>query len=185
MKTFSFKCSKVRKEKAEKVLKKAIPKVKGPKLKVIWDSDIGIYAIENESSKSVYVGQSKNVPVRIRNHRMNLRNNSYLRNSGGLTELQWHWNQSEQIKPQGLFTFEQIHECEEHELYYWETYFCKKYDEEGWKVFNMFQNTEISGLMCPEQFKPIINKMIDLLDKGKLSVSQLEAAITQIENQWS
>jgi hypothetical protein len=159
-------------EKAPKEIKE-----KGKPRVVKYDSNIGIYIIVNESIQKAYVGQSKNIPTRLRNHRGNLKNNIYSK-KGNLKAFQ------DDADKYGIesFKFLQICSCEEHELYYWETHYCKEYFDKGYTLYNHFMNTEITGLLCPDEFKDIIQKAIKLLDRGVLNKQQFEQALYQLEN---
>jgi hypothetical protein len=158
-----------------------IPNQHGLKMPITikLDANIGIYRIVNEDIKTAYIGQSADIPSRLSCHRANLRNGLYGIKGDYLKRLQDDYNKF------GLdsFKFEQIHVCDPDELLMWETYYCKLYKDEGYKLYNHFINTEITGIFCPEAFKPTIEKLITMLDKGNIKVEQLDQAIWTIENQ--
>ena len=126
--------------------------------------------------KRVYIGQSKNVPSRIRNHKMNLRNGNYEGKTKGLDNMQLDWNCNKDD-----FRFSQICSCKERDLLEEETYWLKKYLDEGWEVYNHFVNTSVTGLICPDEFKSVIERVIKMLDKGRLSVGELSSSLDSIE----
>lgn len=158
--------------------KLTFPEVGKSRQRIIWDSQIGIYRIVNEEKKTVYVGQSKNVPVRIRSHKSALKNNAYSFKGDKLKALQDDYNKF----GIGSFVFEQIFECDPDDLLEWETYYCKLHAEEGYTLYNYFINTDIGGLMCPAEFKEIITKLINKLDSGQIKKEQIEQALWQMEN---
>lgn len=149
------------------------------KRRVYLDCHIGIYRIVNEGLKTVYIGQSINVPTRIRQHKHMLKGGLYGTKGDKMKALQDDYNRF------GLeaFKFEQIHACEPDDLLEWETYYCKLYHDEGYALYNHFINTEMTGIFCPDAFKPTIEKLINFLDKGRIQIEQLEQAIWTIENQ--
>jgi len=145
--------------------------------KIHYDSSIGIYHIKCVPLDRYYVGQSKNVPSRIRNHKMNLKNGTYGGKNKGLSQMQQDYD----AMPEGSFVFAQICSCEEDDLYEMETFWAKSYVNNGFEVYNYFLNTEVTGLVCPDAFREIVKRVITALDKGKLSPSELESSLDHIE----
>ena len=74
----------------------------------------GIYIIENIINKKVYIGQSKNILLRLSNHKYELCNNKH-----GNSYLQRTWNKYGEEN----FTFEILCECTPEELNEKEIYF--------------------------------------------------------------
>jgi group I intron endonuclease len=144
----------------------------------IWthlDSDIGIYKVECTSTRSVYIGQSKHLKNRLKTHKNSLKKLAYRYEKPEMQE--------DYIKF-GLdsFIFEVLHNCEEDELYKWETYYCKLYNSEGYKMYNKTINTETTMINCPVEFYDLMNRIVKLLDKGTLSKQDIERTLFFKEN---
>lgn len=148
--------------------------------KVSYDNHIGVYCILCRSENTVYIGQSINVPNRIKSHKSALKRGSYSNNTKGLQKMQSDYNKY------GVedFVFTQIAECESGDLYQLETESIKQYLDNDFEIYNYFVNTKLSGIFCPPQFRDVINRTIKLLDESKLSLSEFEAAIDKMENPW-
>lgn len=78
----------------------------------------GIYKIENIINKKVYIGQSKNIPIRFSNHKYELNNNKHPN-----SHLQRAWNKYGKEN----FTFEVLCECKPNEMNEKEIYFIGLY----------------------------------------------------------
>lgn len=153
-------------------------KTKPPKIKVHYDSHVGIYKIHCIDSNRVYIGQSKNVPNRIRSHRCALKSGKYSSKTKGLNLMQQDYDKY----GEDAFVMLQLLECTEQDLLEEETRALSEFIAAGIDVYNHFVNTNTSGIICPEDFKPLVERVIKLLDRGKLSVSELDSALDSIEN---
>lgn len=143
----------------------------------LFDSNRGIYAIVCDELKRAYVGKSKNIPSRIRNHKSVLRARTY--RGGKMWQLQEDWDRL----GEGAFVFKQLCECGDGvNLYEQETIYCKEFLDEGYDMYNVFVNTELSMVNCPEKYADIIRNVIDVLDKGVISPMQLQENLDYIES---
>lgn len=137
----------------------------------------GVYKIECVELKSVFIGQSRNVPSRMRNHRMNLKDGIYVNSkSEVLRSLQCDWN-----LPTTNFIFKQTYEGTD--LNVQEERAISDYIASGYKVYNM-PGHNVVDFSCPDQFKSVLTKMIGLLSENRITVLQLEGIIEQIENHF-
>lgn len=149
-----------------------------PKATVKYDSDIGVYAIVCEETKSVYIGQSKNIPVRLRNHK-------YTLNKGEYKDNYPTWQKDWDELGEGNFRFEKIYNCKEDKLLYWETYYIKLYRTEGYTIYNIQEETlDRSMVTCPAEYKDLITQLVSQLEKGKVKPEQLEQALYYNEMQF-
>lgn len=159
---------------------KSISRKNNKSSRIYYDSNIGTYCVLCRSENTVYIGQSKNVPSRIKAHKSALRKGDYANNTKGLQQMQTHY------KKHGIedFLFIQISECLEDELYEVETECIKRYIDSGYSVYNHFVNTKLEGLFCPPHLVDIVTRVVKLLDNGRLSVSEFESAVDKLENPW-
>src|SRR5690554_5586061 len=116
------------------------------------DSNIGIYVIEVPDLKRAYVGQSKNVSSRIRQHKYALNGGQYHKQTSGLQRMQDDFNSL----GSSSFKFFQICECDPSDLFEQETYYCKQYSKDGYEMYNTYINTEMYGVNCPKEFVDVI-----------------------------
>ena len=79
----------------------------------------GIYKIENKINNKKYIGQSKNIHRRWKQHKHYLNKNQHENQY-----LQSAWNKY----GENSFNFEIICKCNEVELNQWEEYYINKYD---------------------------------------------------------
>jgi hypothetical protein len=140
-----------------------------------WDSHIGVYGVFCNATNSVYIGQSKNVPTRMRNHRMNLKNGVYRKNH------LWQMQSDYDKHGEESFRYLQIAQCNEEQLLSLETQYCVQYHTDGYTLYNGYIHTESTGLYCPKPFEPIITRIIKLLDRGRISLPDLERGIDAAE----
>ena len=86
---------------------------------------IGIYLIKNNITNEVYIGQSKNIERRWTNHKNNVGKSKY--------------NLYSDISFYGLsnFDFSVIEECDISALDSREMYWIKKYQEDGYSLYNI------------------------------------------------
>lgn len=139
--------------------------------KLQLDSNVGIYACECQTAKSVYIGQSKNIPTRWRNHLMNLRRGSYM---DTITQWQKDFDTFGEIE----FRFQILQNADCHSLLDLETLWIKKYVAEGWYLYNNRLVTNDSNyIACPSSYADTIKKLIKLIDSGKVDIGQIEQAI--------
>lgn len=141
------------------------------------DSAIGIYEIVCEELRSVYVGQSRNVPTRLRGHKMKLRNGSYRGGSFGVVDLQADYDRL----GVDAFRFNQVCSCEESELGMQERLLVKKYLDDGWKVYGYFLGQDDSGVVCRDEHRDVVSRVVRMLEGGKLTVSQLSSSLDGLE----
>lgn len=148
--------------------------------KVYYDSNIGTYCVLCKSTNTVYIGQSKNIPSRIKAHKSALRRGDYSNNTKGLQKMQRDY------KKYGIhdFVFTQIAQCEEDELYDVETEAIKQYLENGFEIYNYFVNTKVSGMFCPPYLVDVMTRAIKLIEDGRLSLTEFEKAVDKLENPW-
>lgn len=149
---------------------------KGKRITYSADSNIGVYGIFCDATNRVYIGQSKNVYGRLRSHKMQLKKQSYIKHSQLLREMQTDWN----VHGEKAFRFEQLAECKEEQLLSLETQYCIKYYKEGLKLYNTFIHTENSGVTCPEIYVKIVTRVIQMLDKGQLTIEGLERGLDSL-----
>lgn len=81
--------------------------------------ECGIYKIENTINKKVYIGQSKNIPLRFSNHKYELNHGKHSNK-----HLQRAWNKYGKEN----FVFEILCECNPNEVNEKEIYFIKLYN---------------------------------------------------------
>lgn len=96
---------------------------------------IGIYLIKNKITNECYIGQSKDINKRWNNHKNNVGNSKY--------------NLYSDISFYGLsnFDFSVIEECGISELDSREMYWIKKYQEDGYSLYN------INGVAAREEVR--------------------------------
>lgn len=146
-----------------------------PSKYIRYDSEIGIYAIKCDETNSVYIGQSKNIPVRIRQHMHALKNGEY---GSRYPDWQGDYDNLGAINFRG----ESLHACEPDKLLYWETYYIKLYSKEGYTIYNIEHNTVDQKIIkCPSEYADLIKRLVTQLDSGKIHPSQLENALNQLE----
>lgn len=139
--------------------------------------EMGIYAIICEVKKRIYIGQSKNVSVRLRNHLYTLKKNEYA--NGKIFQMQDDFNQL----GENSFVFIKICDIDDKkQLFDKETEIIKEYVDKGYLPYNTFINTETTGMFCPVKFKPLVARVVALLDDGKLNMAQLEQQLDYLES---
>ncbi len=136
-------------------------------------SNSGIYAIQCNITKRVYVGSSKDVYARLKNHDMCLRNlshNTILIN--------------EDCKTHGFesFTYKIITYCPPSKLLDEETFTCKEYVTMGWDLYNKFSDVRVHNIPCPAVIAPIVNEVIQLIDTEAINIADLRYFINQQVN---
>lgn len=140
-----------------------------------YDSEIGVYAITCNETKSVYIGQSKNIPTRLRNHLFKLRKGDYL-------EPYEKWQIDFDELGEKNFSFGAIYSCDEEKLLFWETYYIKLYRDEGWTIYNVQHVTcDNSIVTCPNEYADLVRRLVSQLEKGKLKPEHLEQALNHNE----
>ena len=138
------------------------------------DNNIGVYKIECIKNGRVYVGQSKNIKVRLRTHLFNLRNLNYTINQ---PELQADFNRYGESQ----FIFELIHECEEDFLLRWETYYIDYFTKAKQKVYNIVKDTANPSILQTSKANyKTLQRIDDLLNEGKINIDALNDMLDTI-----
>lgn len=142
---------------------------------VTLDSNVGIYACICESAQSVYIGQSKCMSNRWRNHLMNLRKNNYKN-----TSSQWQTDFNKLGETE--FKFKVLENCDIIDLLNLETSYIKQYVRDGWFLYNdRLVTNEHNWLSCKDEYVSTLKKLIRALDKGQMSIEHIEQAIISFE----
>lgn len=129
----------------------------------------GIYALEVARVKKVYVGRSKNIVSRLCQHRHSLR-----RGKSHNQDLQDCWNEFE-----SEFEFKIVHFGDE-DLEKIEKDISDRYISEGWTMLNYYFAVKPTSLLVREEHKAVLVRIMRLLDKGRLTIQQLEQAIENL-----
>jgi group I intron endonuclease len=149
---------------------------KTQKFKLKLDSEIGIYKIECKVTKSIYIGQSKNIPARIKHHKTALNSILYKDRYPNMQGDFYEYGEEN-------FIFEAIHNCDDYELLMWETTYIEHYLNEGFTVYNHILDTTDANLVnCPGKFTDIIKRLVKQLEIGKITPTDLEKALYYAEN---
>lgn len=148
-----------------------------PLLELPDHSGYGVYAIVCEAEKYAYVGESKNVSVRIRNHKMNIMGHTPT-DSKAYTLMRDH------RKKHGIegFSFV-VHTDKEFNsksiLLEAEAYLMGQYLSDGYKLYNsaisLFGAKDI--MYCPKELTPLMIKLINLLSRNIISLKEMEAIL--------
>ena len=113
----------------------------------------GIYAIVCEKTKSAYIGQSKNISVRLRNHKMNLKNQ---KNNGESYKRMY-----EDVNRFGLDSFDfRCIEMTDVNLLRKETEAMNLFMNSGYKLYNAQVNASASYVYCPFEIQDVVLKII-------------------------
>lgn len=142
-----------------------------------YEKKTGIYVIENEVKKVVYVGGSKNLLVRLANHRMNLSKGNYAK--GKMGDLQRSYN----LHKSG-FAFKIAVECFEADLYERERLLTTEYLDKGYEVYGAYLPKD-SGMDVPDKYRPTVAKLIKLMESGVLSIEKMGIVFEQAGNSSS
>lgn len=134
--------------------------------------EMGIYSIECTINKSVYVGQSRNISNRFKDHKATLKKK--------------HTNSNLQadFDKYGLeaFKFNILHHCDEHELLEYETYFIRDYQRLGYSVYNIVLDTVNESIVnCPTYYIEPIRRVIKYLSTDKITVYQLNNMLDNLD----
>lgn len=155
----------------QKTINKAIstPKRNGIKESIgskekIPQGIIGIYAIVCEKEKCVYVGQSKNIAVRLRSHKMTIASDDPYYDTKVYKQMREH-RKKHGADVFNFLVYKILNGAETKELLSEENNAMIYYASNGYKLYNSSLCTELvnSMIMCPEQFKQIILNTIDKL----------------------
>lgn len=130
---------------------------------------IGIYKLECIPAKSVYIGQSKNIPSRLKAHKSRLRGKS-INYAESYPDIKRDYT----LYGDSLMKFEPIHYCSAKDLHKWETYYIKLYREEGYTIYNKLHNTSATILNVPNIYQESLRDIIKALDHGKITPQQLQ-----------
>lgn len=86
---------------------------------------IGIYIIINKTTNECYIGQSKNINQRFLSHKRSIKNKKYALYS----DMRYYGLKN--------FTFSVLEECPVSELDKREMYWIKKYQKDGYFLYNI------------------------------------------------
>ncbi len=151
------------------------PEGTGKKPVVHLDSNIGVYCILCDELQSVYIGESKNIPNRLRSHMYCLKYGKYTK-----TNAQW---QADYDKL-GILNFrsEILEICEVDDLKRRETFYIKQYLADDWFVYNhQLTTVDCTIITCPHEFADIIKQLIKSLERGRVGLNELEHYLHQSE----
>jgi hypothetical protein len=82
------------------------------------------------------------------------------------------------------FVYSQLCECEEHHLCSAEEKFLKEFHDNGYNMYNTYLHPQTSMLNCPERFIPLVERVVQILDKGVISQEEFKAGLDKIEFSW-
>lgn len=135
----------------------------------------GVYVFICETEKSVYVGQSKNIDNRLRNHKMNIVNDSGI-GSKMYTKAKTHYHQH------GIdaFVFKPHTFCipVNDELLRIESEVMHQYVKDGYTLYNRSVNVSIreNEIYCDPKFKSIVMDVIEKI-KDKEFLNKLKSIL--------
>jgi group I intron endonuclease len=113
----------------------------------------GVYAIVCESSKSAYIGQSKSISVRLRNHKMNLKNQT--------NKCESYKRMYEDVNKFGIDSFDfRCIELTDVNLLNKETEAMNMFMNLGYKLYNAQVNSSSSYVYCPFEIQDLIVNII-------------------------
>jgi group I intron endonuclease len=127
---------------------------------------MGIYSIECIETKSVYVGQSKDLRSRWNQHKTLLRTGKAIN-----SDFQRDYD------AYGIdgFKFNILHYCDEHELLEWETFFIRDYLRLNYNVYNHVIDTCSTSIVnCPKYYTETIRRIIKHLERGNITTYQID-----------
>lgn len=124
----------------------------------------GVYAIEVLALKRVYVGQSVDVPNRIRQHRSVLS-----RGVAGNKEIQADWDSGTP------FEFKLLETCYNVDLLKKETEYTLRYAKEGWRVYNSCLVSTTAFTNIPAIHQAFVYEIVNAIDSGKVTKEQIKA----------
>ena len=142
---------------------------KKPKKRVgkITSITSGIYAIVCEKSKSVYVGQSKSLDVRLRNHKMNLRNQT--------NKCESYKRMYEDVNKFGLDSFDfRCIEQTDVDLINKETEAMNMFMNLGYKLYNAQVNANATYVYCPFEIQDVVLKIITEYIKDNSTIEKFK-----------
>lgn len=163
----------------------------------------GIYSITNKINNYRYIGKSKNVTMRLSQHKSLLRNNHHRYRNGNLSLLQKAWNKyGEDAFEFKIIEFCEVDQLNEREQYWIEYYKCNhaKY-RQGYNVTDggdgavsnqnvkgriQVNNGEIQKMIYPEEF-PVYEKQgfVRGLLPQNIEKANLNRTILSGEDHWS
>lgn len=148
----------------------------GLRLKVKKDAEIGIYGIFCKETNSVYIGQSRNIAGRFKNHKSTLKAGKH-----SCSRMQSDY----QIFGVDSFSFDVIFNCEEDHLLTFETQYIKEYIALGYDVYNTVIDTDSTCLVqISKEQEPVFKKIIKALSNNSLTLNELEKGIDYILNRY-
>lgn len=132
----------------------------------------GIYAIEVKEKNMVYVGQSVDVPTRIRQHKSVLKAGRCKNR-----EMQTDWDKGYQ------FEFKLIEECYNKDLLFKETKHTRQYVRDGWGVYNVCIVSETVIANIPTQHKDFVLELLKAIDSGVVQKERIRSLyVHRIDN---
>ena len=136
---------------------------------------MGIYTIFCEAEKFVYVGQSRDIEVRIRSHKMKITSKD---NSAGRTyELIRQHHSKYGMKGFKFEIHEVMQKASSSDLFDCEGKVMIDFVKRGYSLYNRALPAELiqSSVYCPDHLQDAIIKLIRLLSTGKLEVEKVKA----------
>lgn len=122
----------------------------------------GIYIIKNDNRKSCYIGESKNIEGRIKEHLAALRNNLYI---GCYPDFQIDYEARS-----CSFESEVLEICPKEMLLDRETYWLKEYNKKGYKIYNrLIETRDLTSIFIPKSIKDIVEEIVIALDRGVIN----------------
>ncbi len=136
--------------------------------------ETGIYAIICKVNNGIYIGQSKCVKSRLKTHKFNLDHNKYF-----FEYPKWQKDYNDYKKES--FDFITLEHCDEHELLAKETQYIRGYLRQGKDIYNKVVESENCTIInCNKEYSNVINKIIRLLEKGSISIQDLENGLNNV-----
>lgn len=127
----------------------------------------GVYCIYNDYTKSVYVGQSKNIEKRVKEHFACLKRNQYSK--------QYPVFQNDYNESSCNFAWKILDICDTENLLKFETEWLMHYNSIGYMVYNrLLETKDITGCFIPSKYSNIIERVVYMLDRGIITEDGLD-----------
>ncbi len=139
----------------------------------------GVYVIICEAEKHAYIGQSFNVPTRLRNHKMCIVNGS---TQQSYKKMQEHYKRHK-IEAFQFIDYEYIDNATEGQLLKREAELMTEFAKMGYKLYNRAFSKELidSSIFCPDNIRGDIERLIDYIRGNSDKAQQLTMFIDSLK----
>lgn len=158
---------------SNRVCEKKLAKYKGnPNIR-------GVYVIICEVEKHAYIGQSFNVPTRLRNHKMCIVNGS---TQQSYKKMQEHYKKHK-IEAFQFIDYEYIENGTEDQLLRREAELMAEFAKMGYKLYNSAYSKELidSSIFCPDNIRADIERLIDYIRGNSDKEQQLTVFVDSLK----